>query len=55
MGPLTVLQEVKREVPPNLHVTGPTGCDYSVNFPPPLEDAQLLAFLDAAAGVSAGM
>jgi hypothetical protein len=40
------LQETKRELPANWHLTGAMGVDFSVNYPPPLEDGDIKNFLD---------
>jgi hypothetical protein len=40
------LQETKRELPVNWHLTGAMGVDFSVNYPPPLEDGDIKKFLD---------
>uniref|UniRef100_A0A383VEK4 Glycosyltransferase n=1 Tax=Tetradesmus obliquus TaxID=3088 RepID=A0A383VEK4_TETOB len=44
--------EIKREVPANWHLTGAMGVDFSVNYPPSLEDGDIKRFLEegAAAG-----
>jgi hypothetical protein len=47
------MQEVKRELPPNWHLVGPTGHDFSSpDFPPPLADAKMLNFIEQAVGKS---
>jgi hypothetical protein len=40
------LQETKRELPANWHLTGAMGVDFSVNYPPALEDGDIKNFLD---------
>jgi hypothetical protein len=40
------LQETKRKLPANWHLTGAMGVDFSVNYPPLLEDGNIKNFLD---------